>query len=30
MLSPLDAQERRTLLTLLSKMLGLGNSYFRP
>ncbi|HVV92862.1 MAG TPA: MarR family transcriptional regulator [Hyphomicrobiales bacterium] len=30
MLAPLDAEERRTLLGLLSKMLGLGNSYFRP
>jgi DNA-binding MarR family transcriptional regulator len=30
MLGPLDADERRSLLALLSKMLGLANSYFSP
>jgi DNA-binding MarR family transcriptional regulator len=30
MLARLNEEERRTLLSLLSKMLGLGNSYFRP
>jgi DNA-binding MarR family transcriptional regulator len=30
MLAALDPEERRTLHCLLSKMLGLANSYFRP